>query len=377
MLGETLKTIAIIAFLATYVLLLVFPNKRAHIAVVSAAVFIAAGIMPLDKVFVTINWNVLMMIAGTMGTVFLFIESKMPALLGDIIIAKTPNVKWAIIALALFSGFISAFIDNVATVLMVAPVALTISKKLDISPVASIIAISISSNLQGAATLVGDTTSIMLGGQAGLDFLDFFFYQGKVGIFWVVQAAAVVSTFVLLFVFRKYNQPIDTKNRTPVTGYFPTVLLVGTVVLLILVSFIPTAYKPETINGLICVAMFLIGLVRNCIKDKSTAVIKASLKEIDAFTLVLLAGLFLVVGGITEAGVVDDISRLFVRISGDNIFIVYTLIVWFSVLVSAIIDNIPYVATMLPVVAGIAGIPMFRQPFCTLGCFPARLWAAI
>ena len=86
-------------------------------------------------------------------------------------------LKWAIISLALFAGIISAFIDNVATVLMVAPVALNISKKLKASPVPSIIAISISSNLQGAATLVGDTTSILLGGHANLNF-GFFIYRG-------------------------------------------------------------------------------------------------------------------------------------------------------------------------------------------------------
>ena len=354
--NETLKTVAVIVFFATYALLLAFPGKRAHIAVASAAVFIATGIMPLEKVFVTINWNVLLMIAGTMGTVSLFIESKMPSLLGDIIIAKTKNTKWATIALSLFAGLISAFIDNVATLLMVAPVAMTIAKKLEISPVSTIIAIAISSNLQGAATLVGDTTSILLGGQAGLNFLDFFVYQGKIGIFWVVQAAAIISALVLLIVFRKDNHPISTDSRAAVADYFPTILLVGTVVLLILVSFIPASKRPEITNGLICVILFMIGLIRSCLKEKKAAVIKAALKDIDAFTLILLAGLFLLIGGINEAGVVEDISKFVIHISGDNIFAVYTLIVWFSVFVSAFIDNIPYVATMLPVVAGIAGI---------------------
>lgn len=133
------------------------------------------------------------MIAGTMGVVALFIESKMPSLLADLIIERTPNVKWAIVFLALFAGIISAFVDNVATVLMVAPVALTIAKKLKISPVPSIIAIAISSNLQGAATLVGDTTSILLGQAVDMNFLDFFFLDGRIGIFWVVEAGAAVS----------------------------------------------------------------------------------------------------------------------------------------------------------------------------------------
>jgi Na+/H+ antiporter NhaD/arsenite permease-like protein len=155
---------ALVIFVLMYALLLVLPKYRAYIALTSAILFISLGILPLDKVFSAVDWNVIMMIAGTMGVVFFFIESKMPSLLADIIIEKRSNVKWAIISLALFAGIISAFVDNVATVLMVAPIALTIAKKLNISPVSSIIAISISSNLQGAATLVGDTTSILLGG---------------------------------------------------------------------------------------------------------------------------------------------------------------------------------------------------------------------
>ncbi len=153
-----------------------------------------------------------MMIAGTMGVVGFFIESKMPSLLADKIINWVPNVKWAIVSLSLFSGIISAFIDNVATVLMVAPVAVTISKKLKMSPVLSVICIAISSNLQGAATLVGDTTSILLGGHADLTFIDFFFLDGKIGIFWIVEAGAFVSLLVLLFLFRKEKQIIDTQQ---------------------------------------------------------------------------------------------------------------------------------------------------------------------
>ena len=97
------------------------PKYRPYIALASAALFVVLGILPASKVFASVDWNVIMMIAGTMGVVSLFIESKMPALLADLIIMKMPNVKWAIISLSLFAGLISAFVDNVATVLMVAP----------------------------------------------------------------------------------------------------------------------------------------------------------------------------------------------------------------------------------------------------------------
>lgn len=347
-----MKNIAAVIFILTYVLLLTFPKIRAYIALVSASAFVMLGILPVEKVFDTIDWNVILMIAGTMGIVSLFIESKMPSLLADLILVKTPNVKWAIISLSLFAGLISAFIDNVATVLMIAPVALNIAKKLKISPVTSIIAIAVSSNLQGAATLVGDTTSILLGGYADLNFLDFFYFKGRIGIFWVVQAGALASILVLMYILRNDKQSINSVDKTIVKDFFPTILLVGVVVLLIIASFIPNT--PSTINGIICVTLFAIGLIKKYLETKDFQVISKALGEIDYFTILLLSGLFIVVGGITEAGVVDDISKLFIRFSKDNIFVIYTIIVWASVLFSAFIDNIPYVATMLPVTASIA-----------------------
>jgi len=344
--------LALILFILTYVLLMIFTKYRAIIALCSAAIFIILGILPLNMIVASIEWNVIMMIGGTMGIVSLFIMSGMPAFLADCIIAKVPNIKWAVVSLALFAGVISAFVDNVATVLMVAPVALEAAKKLKISPVAPIIAIAISSNLQGAATLVGDTTSILLGGYAGMDFLDFFFMDGKPGMFWIVELGALASMFILLYYFRKEKTPVNVDQKTVVTDYFPTVLLCAVIVALISVSFFPN--KHPLINGFICVGLMIIGLLRELIFKKNTAAVKTMLKEIDYNTLLLLAGLFLVIAGITQAGVINEIAALFVRISGSNLFVSYTLIVWFSVIISAFIDNIPYVATMLPVVSGMA-----------------------
>jgi len=354
MIGEPLLILALAIFLCTYILLLALPKYRAYVAIAAAAVFVALGILPISRVPEVIDWNVLLMIAGTMGLVSLFIESGMPSLMADVLIDKVPNEKWAVVTLALFAGVISAFVDNVATVLMVAPVALNIAKKLNISPVPAVICISISSNLQGAATLVGDTTSILLGGYAGMDFLDFFWFRGKPGMFFVVEAGALVSTLVLLYMFRKNNTPVSCNERTVVTDFVPSLLLGGAVLLLICASFIPD--KPAITNGIICTALFVVGLIRDAIKGEGFSSASRHLYEIDFFTLLLLLGLFVVIGGITEAGVVDEIAKLFVSVSGDNLFMIYTLVVWASVLLSAFIDNIPYVATMLPVVTGIASL---------------------
>ena len=347
-----MKLFALIVFLLTYVLMIALPKIRPWVALTSGVIFLVSGLVPLGTLEEAIDFNVLLMLAGTMGTVSLFIQSQMPNRMAELLIQKTPNVMWVVVVMSLFAGVVSAFVDNVATVLMIAPVGLAIAKKLNISPVGMLISIAVSSNLQGAATLVGDTTSIMLGGYAGMDFLDFFFMDGKPSIFFAVQLGAIATIPVILFLFRKNRQPVNAAVSTVVQDYFPTFLLLGNIVRLILASFLPN--KPALTNGYICTGLFVIGALRSILRNRDHVAAKTALLEIDYQTLCLLAGLFVVIAGITNAGIIDDISNFFVKIGGNNLFLLYTVIVWGSVLISAFVDNIPYVATMLPVVSGIA-----------------------
>ena len=347
-----MKLIALLIFIAVYALMLLLPTWRAAAALAAAAAFVLLGIVPVGEVAGAVDWNVLLMLAGTMGTVDLFIRSNMPNRLSDRLVSVLPSVKWLIIALALFAGLVSAFVDNVATVLMLAPVGLAISKKLNISPVQPILAIAVSSNLQGAATLVGDTTSILLAGHMGLDFMDFFVYRGRPGMFWVVEAGALVTVPVMLVLFRREKGKLWVDRLTPVTDYLPTWLLLGTVLSLIAASFIPN--KPDITNGVICMAFFLVGLLLESGKSKEKSLTADVLKAIDYETLGLLAGLFIVIRGIERVGIIDELSRAISRMGGGSLFWTYTIIVWASVLISAFVDNIPYTATMLPVVGGVA-----------------------
>ena len=343
---------ALILFALTYVFILAFGKYRTYIALGSGLLFIITGMLSLTNVIGAIDFNVLLMIAGSMGLVQLFIDSKMPDRLAEILINKVKNVQMAAVALALFAGIISAFVDNVATVLMIAPVALQICKKLNTNPVPFIIGIAVSSNLQGAATLVGDTTAIMLGGEAGMSFADFFWYEGKPSIFFAVELGAIVSAIILAFIFRKEKQPIPKQTtKTEVTDYVPTLLLLSMLVLLITASFIPSDF--EIMNGFICCLLLLVGLVYNWATKKEFKAVTEPLKAIDFQTLGLLLGLFLMIGGITEQGVIAAAANLLAKLGGGNEFILFTVIVWFSVLISAFIDNIPYVATMLPIITGL------------------------
>ena len=346
--------------------MLTFSKYRPYIALASGVIFIVSGMLPLKAVFgadgkvvvegilTALDFNVLLMIGGTMGLVQLFIDSHMPERLADMIMEKVPNVQWAAVSLSLFAGVISAFVDNVATVLMVAPVAIAICRKLDTNPVPFIISIAVSSNLQGAATLVGDTTAIMLGSALKMSFFDFIWYQGKPGMFFMVELGAILSACIVYFTFRKEKGTIPkTGKMTEVKDFVPTILLVGAIVLLIVASFLPFELPAET-NGLICTALLIIGLIYNYAKKKNLDAVMGPLKAIDLETLGLLVGLFLMIGGIKNEGVIDALAQLLAKLGAGNPFLMYTIIVWASVLISAFIDNIPYVATMIPVIAGIA-----------------------
>ena len=334
--------------------MLTFSKYRPYIALASGAIFIVSGMLPVDQILGSLDFNVLLMIGGTMGLVQLFIDSRMPARLADMIMNKVPNVQWAAVSLSLFAGLISAFVDNVATVLMIAPVAIAICRKLKTNPVPFIISIAVSSNLQGAATLVGDTTAIMLGSALDMSFLDFIWYDGKPGMFFMVELGAVFSAIIVYFTFRKDKGAIPrTAQMTEVEDYVPTVLLVGAIVLLIVASFLPFELPAET-NGLICTGLMVIGLIYNFARKRNPDAIMGPLKAIDFETLGLLVGLFLMIGGISHEGVIDALAALLAKLGAGNPFLMYTIIVWASVLISAFIDNIPYVATMIPVIAGIA-----------------------
>ena len=347
-----MKILALVLFILMYIVMVARQKYRPHAAMAVAALYLVTGILPLGQVISSINWNVLMMISGTMILVDYFIASGMPLLMADLIMEKSKNVMWIIILMSLFAGLISAFIDNVATVLMVAPVGMAVCRKLKINPVPMIFSIAVSSNLQGAATLVGDTTSILLGSYANMDFLDFFFMQGRPGIFFAVELGALATIPIMRFEFRHLTQETLVTERTQVKSLWPSFLLLAMISLLIGASFIPG--KPEISNGIICLGLAGLALLGDRVKTGEREGARRALRSLDTETLFLLLGLFIVIAGVTQAGLIEDLTRLIAKVGGSHLFWLYSLVVWGSVLISAFVDNIPYVATMLPVLTGLA-----------------------
>ena len=349
-----MKLVALILFVVMYIMIIQFQNYKEHIALGTGFVYILLGILPFNRILASIDINVFLMLIGTMIVVYYFIESKMPALIADKLLDISPNVMWVTIFMSAFAGLISAFIDNTATVLMIAPIGIAVCKKLKINPIPMILCLAISSNLQGAATLVGDTTSIMLGAHANMDFNSFFFIDGKPSIFFAVELGALASLAVMMFMFRNYRKKVEASKDVRVINYYSSILLILLIVSLIVASFFPT--RPSYTNGIICIGFALLCLLVDGTRNKRDNAILQSIRNVDYKTVLLLLGLFLVIGGITEVGLINDISDFIAKIGGNHPFILYTIIVWGSAFISAFIDNIPYVATMLPVVKSICAV---------------------
>lgn len=339
------KIIALVIFIISYLLFVILPHKRTLVALGGSALLILSQAISLKGAFTAINWNVMGIFVGTLILADIFMESRVPAYIAEVIVDKAKSTRWAILFICLLTGFISAFVENVATVLIVAPIVLALAKKLKINPVKMMIGIAISSNLQGTATLIGDPPSMLMGGFAKMNFGDFFFYKGKPSIFFAVELGAFFSFFVLYFIFRGNKEKTQLIPVEKVKSWVPTVLLVSLVVLLALSSFFDKEFS--SLAGQICMVFGVIALVWEKFINKSSII--KGIKKLDWDTTFFLVGIFIIVGGITLTGWIEVLANYLSGLVGSNIFIGYTVIVFLSVILSAFIDNVPFLAAMLPV----------------------------
>lgn len=339
------KLISLLVFIIAYILFIFLPNRRSLVAVVAALILVLARSLSLKEAFFAINWNVIGIFIGTLVVADTFMESRVPAYIAEIIVNRVKNIGWAILSICLLAGFISAFVENVATVLIVAPIALSLAKKLKINPTNMMIAIAISSNLQGTATLIGDPPSMLLGGFAKMNFMDFFVYKGRPSIFFAVEIGAVVSFVVLYFIFRRHKEKTELIRTEKVKSWVPTFILVFLIFVLAISSFFDTGFS--YLAGIICVVFGVISLAWE--KFTNRGFILKSIRKLDWDTTFFLMGIFIIVGSITLTGWIEVISHSLSNFVGSNIFLGYTLLVFISVIISAFVDNVPLLVAMLPV----------------------------
>ncbi len=323
----------------------------------------ALGVVSPVEAFGLINWNVMGIFWGTLVIAELFMASNTPAFLAELVVERSRNAVWAILAICALTSLISAFVENVATVLIVAPVALAITDRLHISPVPMIIGLAISSNLQGAATLIGDPPSMLLAGYANLTFNDFFVYLGRPGIFFAIQLGALTSFITLYFIFRKMRQPVSIERTQKVQMWTPPVMLVLMIVALALSSLLDPGFSG--LAGIICMVFGIAGFLWYGTAYRGNVV--RLFTTLDWQTTFFLMGVFVVVGAVTHVGWIQDITIFFEQVSGSSVLVAYLLMVWVSVLLSAFIDNVPYLLAMLPVAQGLADKLNTSEPLLMFG----------
>ncbi len=337
-------------FLISYILFVVLPNKRTYVALAGAALLLITSTISLKNAFFAVNWNVMGIFVGTLVAADIFMESRVPSYLAEVIVDKAKNTTWAISLICALTGFISAFVENVATVLIVAPIAMALAKKLKLNPVNMMIAIAVTSNLQGTATLIGDPPSMLLGGFAKMNFMDFFFYKGRPSIFFAVELGALFSFIVLFYIFRAHKEKTELIPVEKVKSWTPTAILVSVILLLAISSFFDTGFS--YMAGVICMIGGVISVIWEKFVNKKS--ITAGLKKLDWDTTLFLVGVFILVGAIMLTGWIESMSSYLSSVIGTNILMGYVLIVLMSVIISAFVDNVPFLAAMLPVVVSVS-----------------------
>ena len=338
------KIVAVSVFIIVYIYIIVSKRSKSLAIWSGICVLVLLRILDLGSVINFVNWNVLGIFAGTLILAEFFIYSKVPVLIANFLINHSKTVGGAFVWICVMTSFLSAFIENVATVLIIAPIALECSKKLNVSPVPFIIGIAVSSNLQGTATLIGDPPSMILASSENMNFNDFFWYHGKPGIFFAVQIGAIFSFLVLYLFFRRYKQPSVKMEHERVISWIPCCLTLALIFVLALSPVLNIDFKWF---GSICMIFGVMGLMWGIFKDYKVS--WDVIKRYDWDTTFFLAGIFVMIGLLKYVNAIDDLKNFLIMITGESIFTSYTLIVWMSVLFSAFICNIPYITAMIGV----------------------------
>jgi Na+/H+ antiporter NhaD/arsenite permease-like protein len=357
----------VIVFVLCYALFVALPKWRSLVACGGALALVLTGSLPWhDAVTQTIQWNVIALFFGTLILAELFLMSRMPAVIAERLVDRTKTMRGAMLVVCALSGFISMFVENVAVVLLVAPIALSLAEKLKISPVRLLILIAMASNLEGTATLIGDPPSMILAGYMKLTFNDFFIYHGKPGIFFAVQIGGLAALAVSAFVLRKHRERITTIRIETVRAWTPTILLLTLIVGLSTTSVFDPDFK--WLAGTMTMVLASLGLLwfKLFAKWGST---RHLIRTLDWDTTFFLIGVFVVVGGLSESGWLDKLAGGISGMVGGNLLLSFLAIITISVCVSAFVDNVPFLLAMIPVtqkVADTLGAPVPLLMFALL-----------
>lgn len=341
-----MQIIAIIIFLATIITVMTEKVHRAVAAVVGALLLILTGVLTVESGFSYVDINTIGVLIGMM----LFVAIVKNSGIFEYIAIKAAKIAkgrpWPLmLLLCVITAVLSGFLDNVTTVLLIGPMTLAITNMLKTSPVPFFITQIMASNIGGTATLIGDPPNIMIGSAAGLSFLDFVANTGLAVVF--VLAAMLVCFY---FIYgRKLHVEAEAMAEVLQLDENKTIkdrpLLIKSVVMIILVVFAFIFHsqlhlESSTVALTAAGIMLLIG--RQDVEE--------AIAGVEWSTLIFFTGLFIVVGGLQETGVIQIVANTLVDMTAGHMTLTILLILWVSAIISAFLDNIPFVATLIPLI---------------------------
>jgi len=357
----------LIIFIGCYLLFVLLPRWRSVVALSGVAVLILLQEVSVNEVMYThIHWNVIALFFGTLILAELFMKSHMPAVIAEWVVDHTVSARSAILAICILSSFLSVFVENVAVVLLLAPVTLKLCHKLEISPFKPMIFLAMFSNIQGTATLIGDPPSMILAGYLKMNFLDFFIYEEKIGIFFFVQAGALAASLLLLILLKEFRQPIQLLKIEKARSLIPSYLLIALVAILCSASHFDPGF--HWFAGTVAMTLASVGILWYQLFPRWTTV-KELITSLDWDTTFFLIGMFALVGTLIQAGWIDALSEWISHHLPESLLGTYMMIILFSVAVSAVVDNVPFLLTMIPVVQNVSdqiGAPLPLLMFALL-----------
>jgi Na+/H+ antiporter NhaD/arsenite permease-like protein len=351
--------------IATYAVIMTERINRAIVALVGAGLMILTGVLTQQQALAGEDFNTLALLIGMMLLVAIARKSGMFQYLAIWSAKAAKGRPWAILALlTLVTALVSALLDNVTTVLLIAPVTLVITEQLRVPPYPFLFTEILASNIGGTATLIGDPPNIIIGSAAGLSFNDF-----VVNLTPVIVLVLAAQLFVNHLIWGRALR-VDEAARTRIMAFHPRQAITDWPLLrksLFVIGLVILAFILARAIGLEAGSIALSGAALLLLLDnlgrpaeEQTHRLNGVFSEVEWITIFFFVGLFAVVAGVEHAGLLDWFAKQVLSATGGSLAATALVILWASAFLSAIIDNIPFVATMIPVIKSMA--PTFGGP---------------
>lgn len=338
-----------IIFIIAYALIVSEKIDRVIVALGGGVLMALTQLLDHENPYETIDLNTLMLLISMMVIVMITQRTGIFQFMAIKVVKLAKGEPWKILVyLTLITAIASAFLDNVTTILLILPITLDVTRQLKLQPVPFIISQIFASNIGGTATLIGDPPNIMIGAQVGLSFMDFI-----INVAPIIPLILIVTTLYFLLVYKKYLHA-SQEDKDAIMQLNDKEAIKDHALLRKCLVVLGLTILGFTLHGALHLQSSVVALtgavILMLISKVSTEHV---LKEVEWKTIFFFAGLFMLVGGLERAGVLELLAETIVHATGDNLLLLGLSILWVSAIASAFVDNIPFTATMIPLIKNV------------------------